>query len=127
LNHHFGQRYADCFTANLMPKPAEGPEAIEPLVLSSTKRIFLTMRVIAIFPKQGFIPQIIRVAGGRQGGDKFVRNEFAQPKVASGEGQECSSLIPSNIDNDVTGVSDKSVWNRFKRRLAVARKGGAHG
>ncbi|EAW2100474.1 hypothetical protein CJH52_09575 [Salmonella enterica] len=51
---------------------------------------------------------MIRVAGRRRVSDKFVGNEFAQPKAASGEGQGWPSVIPGSIANYVTGVSERS-------------------
>ncbi|AXC76240.1 hypothetical protein AIQ71_17980 [Salmonella enterica] len=41
--------------------------------------------------------RVIRVAERRQASDKFVGNEFAQPKAASGEEQGCPSLIPMRL------------------------------
>lgn len=39
--------------------------------------------------------------------DKFVGNEFAQPKAASGEDKDVL-IIPGSIANYVTGVSERS-------------------
>lgn len=35
--------------------------------------------------------------------------------------------VSRSIDNDVTGASDKSVWNRFECLIPAARKGETHG
>lgn len=55
------------------------------------------------------IHKTIQDTSKRQGNDKSVGNEFVQPQAAPEEKLGCLSYNPWSIDNDVTGVSDKSA------------------
>ncbi|CDL83495.1 conserved hypothetical protein [Xenorhabdus szentirmaii DSM 16338] len=91
-----------------MPLPAISryqPPIFNLILINPGKSPFLSL--------SGYIPNGFQVASRRQESDKFVGNEFAQPKAGQRSRGRSLSLIPGSIDNrlfikTVTGVNERS-------------------